>query len=65
MGRRVYSHEITHFLYPPFDLEVADTAAARLGMASAIYHWGIHAWAMYAVVALSIAFASYNLGLPP
>ena len=33
-------------------------------MASAIYHWGIHAWAIYAVVALSIAFASYNLGLP-
>ena len=58
------SEPVEHFLYPPFDLEPADTAAARLGMASAIYHWGIHAWAMYAVVALSIAFASYNLGLP-
>ena len=58
------SEPVEHFLYPPFDLEPAGTAAARLGMASAIYHWGIHAWAMYAVVALSIAFASYNLGLP-
>ena len=44
--------------------EAADTAAARLGMASTIYHWGIHGWAIYAVVALSIAFASYNLDLP-
>ena len=32
--------------------------------ASTIYHWGIHGWAIYAVVAVSIAFASYNLGLP-
>ena len=58
------SEPVEHFLQPPFGLEAADTAAARLGMASAIYHWGIHGWAIYAVVALSIAFASYNLGLP-
>ena len=58
------SEPVEHFLQPPLDLEATDTAAARLGMAGAIYHWGIHGWAMYAVVALSIAFASYNLGLP-
>ena len=58
------SEPVEHFLQPPLGLEAADTAAARLGIASAIYHWGIHGWAMYAVVALSIAFASYNLGLP-
>ena len=56
---------VEHFLQPPLGLDAADTAAAaRLGMASAIYHWGIHGWAMYAVVAVAIAFASYNLGLP-
>ena len=58
------SEPVEHFLHPPLGLETADTAAARLGMAGAIYHWGIHGWAIYAVVALSIAFASYNLGLP-
>ena len=58
------SEPVEHFLQPPLGLEAADTAAARLGMAGAIYHWGIHGWAIYAVVALSIAFASYNLGLP-
>ncbi len=59
------SEPVEHFLQPPLGLDPADTAAAaRLGMAGTIYHWGIHGWAMYAVVALSIAFASYNLGLP-
>ena len=58
------SEPVEHLLRPPLGLEAADTAAARLGMASTIYHWGIHGWAIYAVVAVSIAFASYNLGLP-
>ena len=58
------SEPVEHFLQLPLGLEADDTAAARLGMVGAIYHWGIHGWAMYAVVALSIAFASYNLGLP-
>ena len=59
------SEPVEHFLQPPLGLEAADTAAAaRLGMAGAIYHWGFHGWAMYAVVAVAIAFASYNLGLP-
>ena len=56
------SEPVEHFLHPPLGLKVSDAAATRLGMAASIYHWGIHGWAMYAVVALSIAFASYNLG---
>ena len=39
-------------------------AAARLGMAATIFHWGLHPWAIYAVVALSLAIFSYNKGLP-
>ena len=38
--------------------------AAKLGMAATIYHWGLHPWAMYAVVALALAFFTYNKGLP-
>ncbi len=40
------------------------TAAVRLGMAATIFHWGLHPWAIYAVVALSLALFSYNKGLP-
>lgn len=38
--------------------------ARRLGMAATIFHWGLHPWAIYAVVALSLALFSFNKGLP-
>ncbi len=39
-------------------------AATQLAMAATIYHWALHPWAMYAVVALALALFSYNKGLP-
>lgn len=36
----------------------------RLGMAATIFHWGLHPWAIYAIVALSLAIFAYNKGLP-
>ncbi|CAM4093718.1 BCCT family transporter [Palleronia rufa] len=38
--------------------------AIRLGMAATIYHWGLHPWAIYGIVALALALFSYNKGLP-
>lgn len=38
--------------------------AARNAMGATMYHWGIHPWSIYAVVALSLAFFAYNKGLP-
>jgi len=38
--------------------------ARRLGMAATIFHWGLHPWAIYGVVALSLALFCYNKGLP-
>ncbi|PTY36271.1 BCCT transporter [Saccharospirillum sp. MSK14-1] len=39
-------------------------AAADLGMSAAIYHWSLHPWAIYAILALGLALFSYNKGLP-
>ncbi|MCF5706897.1 BCCT family transporter [Pseudomonas syringae] len=39
-------------------------ASADLAMAATIFHWGLHPWAIYAIVALSLALFSYNKGLP-
>ena len=39
-------------------------AARRLGMAATIFHWGLHPWAIYAIVALALALFSFNKGLP-
>lgn len=41
-----------------------EAEAVRLGMAASIFHWGLHPWAIYAIVALSLALFSYNKGLP-
>jgi BCCT family betaine/carnitine transporter len=38
--------------------------AARLALGATMFHWGLHPWAIYGVVALSLAFFAYNKGLP-
>ena len=38
--------------------------ATRLAMAATIYHWALHPWAIYAVLALGLALFSFNKGLP-
>jgi BCCT family betaine/carnitine transporter len=48
----------------PLNVEAWTEDAAELAMAATVFHWGIHAWAIYAVVALGLAFFSYNCGLP-
>ncbi len=56
---------VTHTLQPPLGIDAADVATAKAaGMSAAIYHWGLHAWAIYAIVGLSLAFFSFNRGMP-
>jgi betaine/carnitine transporter, BCCT family len=51
--------------WAPLGAAAGDAIAARnLGMAATIFHWALHPWAIYAVVALSLAFFTYNRGLP-
>ena len=40
------------------------SAARQLAMAATLYHWALHPWAMYSLVALSLAIFAYNKGLP-
>ncbi len=51
--------------WAPLDAAAGDTDAARnLAMAATIFHWGLHPWAIYAAVALALAFFAYNYNLP-
>lgn len=51
--------------WAPLGAATGDVAAAQsLGMAATIFHWGLHPWAIYAVVALALALFSFNKGLP-
>jgi len=54
---------ITHFTNPP--LETTNQAeTARNAMTYTLLHWGLHAWAIYALVGLSLAFFAFNKKLP-
>ena len=48
----------------PLGVEANTAAAAEKAMSATMFHWGLHPWAIYAVVALSLAFFHYNKGLP-
>ncbi|WP_431024161.1 BCCT family transporter [Halomonas sp. H5] len=51
--------------WSPLGAAAGDTEGAiSLGMAATIFHWGLHPWGIYAVVALALALFSYNKGLP-
>lgn len=39
-------------------------AARQMGLAATIYHWGLHPWAIYAIVALALSLFTFNKGLP-
>lgn len=41
-----------------------EAEAMRLGMAATIFHWALHPWAIYAILALGLAIFAFNKGLP-
>ena len=52
-----------HYFAPPVG-EAETEAAAKQAMTLSFLHWGFHAWAIYAVVALSLAYFHFRKGLP-
>ncbi len=51
--------------WAPLDGAEGDPVGAHdLALAATIFHWGLHPWAIYAIVALALAFFSFNRGLP-
>lgn len=54
---------MTHFAAPPTAAPLS-IAAKREAMSVTFFHWGIHAWAIYSVVGLSLAYFGYRYNLP-
>ncbi len=54
---------VMHYVSPP-SAEAGSVEAVREAMKITFFHWGLHAWAIYAIVALILAFFSYRHGLP-
>ncbi|MDU0938598.1 MAG: BCCT family transporter, partial [Dermabacter sp.] len=49
---------------PPNIAELPDAARAPKAMAQVFLHWGLHAWGIYVVVGLAVAYATHRRGRP-
>ena len=57
------SEPIWHYMWPPYG-EAGTAETIHVAMQYSFFHWGFHPWAIYAVVAGSLAYFSYRKGLP-
>jgi len=54
---------VMHFTTPPVG-DPGTVQAAKEAMKLTFFHWGLHAWAIYAIVALILAYFSFRHDLP-
>ncbi|MFP4169364.1 MAG: BCCT family transporter [Desulfonatronovibrionaceae bacterium] len=56
---------LSHYVRPPAYLQPESGEAAEFAMRHSFFHWGIHPWAVYIVMSLSVAYFSFRRGMPP
>lgn len=54
----------TNWYGTPLNVAKGTSEAAELAMGATMFHWGLHPWAIYGVVGLSLAFFSFNCNMP-
>lgn len=52
-----------HYASNPFTKGLTDEAAS-MSMQLTFYHWGLHPWSLFVIVALALSYFSYRKGLP-
>ncbi len=50
---------VMHYMSPP-DIQGQTLDAAREAMNITFFHWGLHAWAIYAIVGLALSYYGYR-----
>ncbi|MBB3084535.1 BCCT family transporter [Geodermatophilus sabuli] len=54
---------LSHYVSPPpLTTEAESSQAIETAMATTLFHWTLHPWAMYAVVGLAIAYGTFRRG---
>ena len=53
---------VSHYVTAPPGVNPGTPEAANAAMRYVFFHWGVHPWAVYSVVALAIAFFQYRRG---
>lgn len=54
---------VMHYVSPPSG-DAETIQAAQQSMRVTFFHWGLHAWAIYTIVGLSLAYFAYRHNLP-
>ena len=54
---------VSHFVSPPFG-EPRTVQSAQTAFQFTFLHWGLHAWSVYAIVGLTLAYKAFNRGRP-
>ena len=54
----------TNWFGTPLNVEPFTEAGRELALGATVFHWGLHAWAIYGMTALCLAYFVYNKGLP-
>lgn len=55
---------LSHFIKPPQGATPQSAEAARLAMRYSFFHWGLHAWGIYTVIGLAIAYFTFRKKYP-
>ncbi len=54
---------LSHFVAPPpLTTQAESSEAIQTAMATTLFHWTLHPWAMYAIVGLAIAYGTFRKG---
>ncbi|XEC95209.1 BCCT family transporter [Paenibacillus tarimensis] len=51
---------MSHYISPPPGAEAGTADAARMAMRYSFFHWGLHPWAIYTVIGLSLAYTQFR-----
>lgn len=60
------SEPLSHLVAPPeiLGLDASSAEAARSAIGQSMFHWGLHAWGIYVVVGLGLAYMTFRRGRP-
>lgn len=55
------SEPVTHYSDPPFhEVQAYTTGAAQLAMQYSFFHWGLHAWGVFAITGIAVAYFNFR-----
>ncbi|WP_429845161.1 glycine betaine uptake BCCT transporter [Brevibacillus sp. FIR094] len=53
---------VSHYFSPPAGVAGQTTEAAQTALRYAFFHWGLHPWGIYALIALTLAYFQFRKG---